>query len=277
MIRHAGVIGWPVEHSCSPLIHGFWLNHYGIEGCYEKLPICPEGFCDFIYGLRDRGFIGANVTLPHKQSAFNMVCEADPIATRLQAVNTLVFEDKKILGYNTDGEGFILGLESHLENDQWKNEAVLVLGAGGAARAIIAALADLKIPEIRVANRSKDKIDSLSVLLEGTKTVLQPIHWLQRHIAQKGCGLLVNTTSLGMLGHPPLEMILDDLPSSAIIADIVYVPLETPLLAEGRQRGHICVDGLGMLLHQAMGGFEKWFGIRPQVTQELQNHVLKNL
>lgn len=292
----SGVLGWPVAHSRSPLIHGHWLQTHGIDGSYEKLAVAPEDFAAFVRAMPARGFVGCNVTVPHKTAAFELADSADALATRLGAANTLVFSDGKITAYNTDGYGFLANIEASLreagENTSrkidrkldWQNHPVLVLGAGGAARAIIAALADAGVPELRVANRSADKVPPLAALCAAgsPSPTFTPVDWAAREDALAGCRLVVNTTSLGMTGQPPLDLSLDGLGTlnddiPALVADIVYAPLQTTLLQRAARAGHIVCDGLGMLLHQAVPGFEMWFGTRPQVTPALRDMVIADL
>jgi shikimate dehydrogenase len=268
--RLAGIIGWPVEHSRSPRLHGFWLQRHGIDGAYVPLPIRPEAFALAVRGLAAAGFAGANVTAPHKLAAFEICDTVEASARRAGAVNTLVFQDGRITGRNTDGIGFIANLRAH-GVDPAAGPA-LVLGAGGAARAVVAALQDTGVT-VTVANRTRARADALARDLPG----LVAIDWSARSAAVADHALLVNTTSLGMLGHPPLELDLDAAPAGLAVADIVYVPLETPLLAAARARGLRPVEGLGMLLHQAVSGFAAWFGVTPVVDDELRRFVAGDL
>ncbi len=268
--RLAGIIGWPVEHSRSPRLHGFWLERHGIDGAYVPLPIRPEAFALAVRGLAAAGFAGANVTAPHKLAAFEICDTVEASARRAGAVNTLVFEDGRITGRNTDGLGFVANLRAH-GVDPAAGPA-LVLGAGGAARAVIAALQDTGVT-VTVANRTRARADALARDLPG----LVVADWSARSAAIADHALLVNTTSLGMLGHPALEVDLDGAPAGMAVADIVYVPLETPLLAAARARGLRPVEGLGMLLHQAVAGFAAWFGVTPVVDEELRRFVAGDL
>jgi shikimate dehydrogenase len=268
--RLAGIAGWPVTHSRSPRLHGFWLNRHGIDGAYVPLPIRPEHFAAAVHGLRAAGFRGMNVTQPHKLSAF-AVCDAvDDTARRAGAVNTMVFADDGILGSNTDGSGFV----AHLRASGVDPAAgpVLLLGAGGGARAVAAALLDAGA-RVTVANRSADPAAALARDLPG----LSVIDWEARDAALADHALLVNATSLGMQGKPKLALDLDRAAPGLAVADIVYVPLETPLLAAARARGMRAVDGLGMLLHQAGLGFAAWFGVKPVVDEELRRFVAGDL
>jgi shikimate dehydrogenase len=268
--RLAGIIGWPVEHSRSPRLHGFWLERHGIDGAYVPLPIRPEAFGLAVRGLVAAGFAGANVTAPHKLAAFDICDTIEASARRAGAVNTLVFQDGRIIGRNTDGLGFIANLRAH-GVDPAAGPA-LVLGAGGAARAVVAALQDAGVT-VTIANRTRERAETLARDLPG----LVVIDWADRSAAISDCALLVNTTSLGMSGHPALDVDLDRARPVLAVADIVYVPLETPLLAAARARGLPAVEGLGMLLHQAVTGFAAWFGVTPVVDDELRAFVAGDL
>jgi shikimate dehydrogenase len=257
--RLAGVFGFPVTHSRSPRLHGFWLQRYGIDGAYIPLGVPPERFGQVVRSLVDLGFRGANVTIPHKLAAFEICDEVAPFARRAGAVNTLVF-----------GFGFLESIREAALG--WRADAgpAVLLGAGGAARAIAAALLDAGAPRVTLVNRTPAKAEALARDLGG------PINVADRPPLAEAA-LLVNTTSLGMQGQPPLEMDLSPLAPSAVVADIVYVPLETRLLAAARARGLVAVDGLGMLLHQARPGFEAWFGVAPQVDQALRDVVAADI
>ena len=268
--RLAGVFGFPVTHSRSPRLHGFWLQRYGIDGAYIPLGVPLERFGAAVRALVDLGFRGANVTIPHKISAFEICDEVAPFARRAGAVNTLVFRDGRIEGSNTDGFGFLESIREAAPG--WRADAgpAVLLGAGGAARAIAAALLDAGAPRVTLVNRTPAKAEALARDLGG------PINVADRPPLAEAA-LVVNTTSLGMQGQPPLEMELGALAPSAVVADIVYVPLETRLLAAARARGLVAVDGLGMLLHQARPGFEAWFGVAPQVDQALRDVVAADI
>jgi shikimate dehydrogenase len=268
--RIAGITGWPVSHSRSPRLHGFWLERYGIDGAYLPLPIEPAHFPAAIRGLMLSGFAGVNVTIPHKLAAFAACDEVDPSARRAGAVNTMVFRDGRIIGSNTDGWGFLQNLRAN-GIDPAAGPA-LILGAGGAARAVAAALQDLGV-RVTVANRTRTRAEALAHELPG----LSVIDWQARDHALRDNALLVNTTSLGMAGHPPVQIDLDRAASGLTVADIVYVPLETPLLAAARARGIHCVEGLGMLLYQAVPGFRAWFGRDPTVDEALARFVAADL
>ncbi len=266
----ACVIGWPVAHSRSPLIHRFWLERLHIAGSYELAAVAPEDFVGFVQGLARHGFIGANVTLPHKETAF-LLCDVTlPAAERLKAVNTLWIEAGLLRGDNTDCAGF-LGAMDH-EAPGWDETlgTAVVLGAGGAARAIVHALQSRGKQRIFVVNRTKARAINLAADFGAPVEV---VDFGDLPDAMAGAGLLVNTTSLGMRGQPPLSLDLAPLPVQAIVSDIVYVPLETPLVKAAKARGLKAVPGLGMLLHQAVPGFERWFGQRPEVTLELRRLI----
>ncbi|MCW0233089.1 MAG: shikimate dehydrogenase [Ferrovibrio sp.] len=279
IIPRAGVIGWPVDHSRSPKLHGFWLQQHGLTGRYDRLPVPPENLAAFMAALpREPGFRGVNVTIPHKVAVLPYLAQIDPVARRIGAVNTIVVQpDGSLFGSNTDAFGFFESLRAAAgENENmagWQVAAApaVVLGAGGAARAIIVALLDAGVSELRLVNRSFDKAESLAAEFGPAITALD---WEERAAALGGAGLLVNTTSLGMTGQPALDLPLDDLPRAALVSDIVYTPLETDLLARARARGNPAVDGLGMLLHQGRPGFQAWFGVAPAVTPQLRAAVL---
>ena len=268
--RLAGITGWPVSHSRSPRLHGFWLERHGIDGAYVPLPIAPDDFPAAIRGLVLAGFAGVNVTIPHKLAAFAICDTVDESAERAGAVNLLVFENGRITGCNTDGLGFLGNLRAHGVNPA--AGPALVLGAGGGARAIVAVLLQLGIP-VTIANRTRDRAEELAALLPG----LNVIDWDDRDTALPGQSLLVNCTSLGMGDNPPLQIDLDRAAPGMAVADIVYVPMETPLLAAARARGLPAVGGLGMLLHQAVPAFHAWFGVEPVVDDELIRFVASDL
>ncbi len=271
----AGVMGWPVGHSRSPLLHNFWLARAGIDGAYIPLAVPPDRLGEALRALPALGFAGTNVTIPHKEAAFAAVDEADAIARRIGAVNTvLVRGDGSLSGSNTDAFGFVEALRSRLGAWSGAGIAAAVLGAGGAARAIVAALQDEGAGEIRLVNRTRARADALC---ERFGAPLVAVDWDEREAALDGAALLVNTTALGMAGGAPLELRLDGLPAEAVVNDIVYTPLETPLLAAARARGCRAVDGLEMLLHQARPGFAAWYGAEPEVDAALRRHVAADL
>lgn len=269
--RLAGVMGWPVEHSLSPRVHGYWLEHHRIDGVYVPLAVAPRDLERALTALPALGFRGVNLTLPHKERALGLCHEADDLARRVGAVNTIVVRDGKLIGSNSDGFGFLENLKAGAPG--WRPEAAsaVVLGAGGAARAVVAALIDAGAPQVRIVNRTRPRAEALAASLGGAISVHG---WKQRNALLAGAGLLVNTTSLGMAGQPPLDLDLGGLPRDAVVSDLVYAPLMTPLLEAARARGNPLVDGLGMLLHQARPGFEAWFGSRPEVTDALRAFVL---
>ncbi|WP_336079700.1 shikimate dehydrogenase [Thalassospira sp. CH_XMU1448-2] len=271
--RLAGVMGWPVSHSKSPRLHGYWLAKYGIDGSYMPLPVEPENFQAALISLRNLGFSGVNVTIPQKEMAMPECDELSDRARRIGAVNTVTFaKDGRLLGDNTDGFGFIENLRQEAPGIDFTSGPAVVLGAGGASRAILVALLDEGSPEIRIANRTRKRAED--VTREFNDPRLKVIDWPLSPDVLSDVALLVNTTSLGMVGQPKLDIDLDGLPTSALVTDIVYAPLVTDLLAQARERGNPIVDGLGMLLHQARPGFHRWFGIDPEVTQELRDFVL---
>jgi shikimate dehydrogenase len=274
MVR-ACVIGWPVEHSRSPLIHRYWLKQYGIDGAYEKEAVRPEDFAAFVNALAEHGYVGANVTLPHKEAALRLARSADEAAIAIGAANTLWLDAEGALHVsNTDAYGFMTNLDA--EAPQWNEGlgAAMVLGAGGAARAILYGLIKATDAKILLANRTRARAEALAHVF-GPR--VEVIDWEKRNDALATCGLLVNTTSLGMVGQAPLDIDLAALPQDAVVADIVYTPLLTPLLVAAAKRGNPTVDGLGMLLHQAVPGFERWFGVRPEVTPALRAHAVASL
>jgi len=270
--RFAGVMGWPVAHSRSPRLHGFWLSQNDIDGTYLPLPVRPENLAAALKALPALGFAGVNLTVPHKTAALGLMDRLSDEAKRIGAVNTVVVaSDGRLEGSNTDGYGFLAHLKASAPQWRVKNGAAVVLGAGGAARAIAVALLDAGVEELRLVNRTAARAEEMATAF-GKR--IKRVAWQDRALALKDAGLLVNSTTLGMSGQPALEIALDHLPRSAAVYDIVYVPLETPLLAAARLRGNTTVDGLGMLLHQARPGFAAWFGIEPEVTPELREFVL---
>jgi len=267
-------MGWPVRHSRSPRLHGYWLAHYGIDGVYLPFPVQPEHLRDALRALPMLGIMGVNLTIPHKEAALAIMDEIHPEARLVGAVNTVVVgRDGRLFGSNTDIEGFRSSLLVSGAPLTPAGSAV-VIGAGGAARGVIAALGKLGFRRIRLVNRTPARSEGLIRDLAPLDLDITPVDWDARDIALEGAGLLVNTTSLGMAGEPELDLDLGSLPADAVVTDIVYAPLETPLLAAARARGLFAVDGLGMLLHQARPGFHAWFGRDPEVTPALRAHVL---
>ena len=276
--RLAGIMGWPVSHSRSPALHNFWLGEYGIDGVYVPLPVRPEQLRQALRALPALGFRGCNLTIPHKEAALSIVDRVDPLARRIGAVNTvIVAPDGALEGRNTDAFGFRENLRDCAPDWDPAAGGAVVLGAGGAARAVVAALIEARVPEIRLVNRTIGRAEILARDLAAPHGRVSAHPWAARDALLDGAGLLVNTTSLGMTGAPELEIDLSQLPTGAVVVDIVYVPLNTPLLVAARQRGHRTVDGLGMLLHQGRPGFEAWFGTPARVTRELRAAVLTTL
>lgn len=269
--RLAGVMGWPVAHSRSPMIHGYWIGHYGLSGAYVLLPVAPERLANALRGLAALGFAGCNVTIPHKVPALQLVDRVDAFARRIGAINTIVVErDGTLSGYNNDGFGYVQSLCD--AKPDWRADAgpIVVLGAGGAARAVAATLADADAREIRLLNRTPQHALDIA---QAVGAVVKALPWEQRHDALADAALVVNTTSQGMSGQPPLDISLAALPRHALVSDVIYVPLETPLLAAARARGNITVNGLGMLLNQARPAFKAWFGVMPEITPELRRRI----
>jgi shikimate dehydrogenase len=263
--KAACVIGWPVEHSRSPMIHGYWIKKHGLNAEYRREAVPPDQFEAFVSNLAKRGYVGANVTIPHKEAA-RALSKPDSAVETIGAANTLWLDGAKLRSTNTDAEGFINNLDASAPGWNRGLETAVVIGAGGTARAIVYGLSERDVPRIHVVNRTFERAvalcDDFGSRMGGLCS---------------GAGLLVNATSLGMTGKPPLVINLAGLSASAVVADVVYAPLETALLAAARRRGLRTVDGLGMLLHQAVRGFELWFGVRPQVTPELRALVQADL
>lgn len=275
MTRRVCIIGWPAGHSRSPLIHNHWIARYGIDDAvYERLAIPPDALTGKLARLGET-YIGANVTVPHKEAAFACLRAHDPVAKRLGAVNTLVKTPEGFEGRNTDGYGFLENLKDRHPAWQASSGRAVVLGAGGAARAIALALEQADCPEIILVNRSKERAERLIADLALVKA--RALGWDELEAALATASLLVNATTLGMTGAPDMTIDLSRLPRNALVTDIVYSPLQTKLLREAQAAGLATVDGLGMLLHQAVPGFEAWFGVRPEVTQELRNLIIADL
>ena len=268
----AGVIGSPVTHSKSPKLHGYWLNRYGIVGHYIPMEIAPDDLEDTLRALPKAGFVGLNVTIPHKERVLTIADQVTDRAALMGAANTLVFgKDGKIHADNTDGHGFLENLRQGAPG--WTADAgpAAVIGAGGAARAVVSALIDAGAPEIRLSNRTKTRAEALRQEFGVKVTVYD---WVQAGNMMEGAATVVNTSSLGMVGKPEMRIPLDALSADTVVTDLVYTPLETKLLAEAKSVGCMTVDGLGMLLHQAAPGFERWFGVRPEVDEALRQAVL---
>lgn len=268
----AGVIGHPIAHSRSPALHGFWLKRYGIKGHYIPMDVAQADLAETLAFLPKLGFVGLNVTLPHKEAVLSLADVVTDRAALIGAANTLIFrKDGKIHADNTDGAGFIANLRQHAP--KWAPQAgpAAVFGAGGAARAVIAALVELGVPEIRLANRTRPRAE---VLRSDFGARVQVVDWVQAGNMVQGCALVINTTSLGMAGKADFRVPLDGITPGMIVTDLVYTPLMTPFLLEARARGAHVVDGLGMLLHQAVPGFERWFNHRPEVDEATRTAVL---
>ena len=264
----AGVMGWPVAHTRSPAIHNHWITRYGLKGAYVQLPVHPDRLEAAICGLSALGFAGCNVTVPHKVSAMHFMDELHPTARRVAAINTIVVQpDGRLLGMNNDGAGYIQSLRD--ADPSWRGDVgpALVLGAGGAARAIVVALLDEGVPELRITNRTLERAQELA---EAFGDRVKVVPWAERNEAMAGVSLLVNTTTQGMHGQSPLDVAIDALPLTAMVSDAIYIPMETALLTQARLRGNRTVNGLGMLLNQARPAFASWFGVLPDITPELR-------
>ncbi len=295
-IRKVAVIGYPVKHSLSPKLHGYWLDFYkdelavkGVKGEYGMLEVKPEDLEKTLLGLKDNGYVGCNITVPHKERAFEIVSKfgsIDNTAKLIGAVNTIAVINGKLFGTNTDAYGFIENIKSYYSNFKFSSGRSVVLGAGGAARAVIYGLANSGVERVIITNRTASKAEELKILADdisklklakNIKIEAKVIDWEKKENILDNANILVNTTSLGMTGQPDLDINLDKLPKDALVTDIVYKPLETTLLKNARNHGNKVVDGLGMLLYQAQGGFELWFGIKPEVTEELRKHILSGI
>jgi len=268
----AGVLGYPIAHSLSPQLHGFWLKKHHIAADYKAYEVAPEKLADFLKSLAQKDFRGVNLTIPHKEAALEILDTVDDLARRIGAVNTVVVEqDGTLRGMNTDAYGFITNLKEKAPKWQAKEGPAALFGAGGAARALIVGLLDAGVEEIYLLNRTFERAQKLGQILADKR--IKPLPWDQRNDILAHVNLLVNSTSQGMRGHEALDINLDLLSTQAVVSDIVYNPLETPLLKAARRRGNPVVDGLGMLLHQAVPAFEAWFGLRPQVDLALYQHM----
>lgn len=271
----AGVVGWPVEHSLSPRLHNYWLESYGIDGAYVPLPVKPENLDFVLRALPRMGFAGCNVTVPHKEAAAKAVDHLNPQAKRLGSVNTIIVRaDGTLEGRSTDGYGFIHNLMAASPDWQAGSGPAVIFGAGGAARSIVPALMEEGARDIRIVNRTLEKAEKLCRDLAMEGVALRPCPFESAPDALEDAALVVNTTSLGMKGQPPLNVSLETLPTDALVTDIVYSPLITPFLEKADKRGNRIVDGLGMLIHQARPGFAAWFGREPDITGDLKNYLL---
>jgi shikimate dehydrogenase len=268
----AGVMGMPIFQSRSPIIHNHWIGVHGVKAAYGHFPVQIDRVEAAVRGLAALGMAGCNITLPHKVKAMPLMDHLTPMAQRVGAINCIVVQaDGSLHGHNNDGYGYIQSLKD--EKPDWHADAgpITILGAGGAARAVIISLIDAGAREIRLLNRTREKADQLASL---NPQVVQVLDWSQRHAALAGAAMLVNTTNQGMYDQPPLELHLDELPRTALVSDLIYVPLETPLVKAAKARGHVAVNGLGMLLNQAVPAFEAWFGIKPVIDAALRQKIL---
>lgn len=273
-MKKACVIGYPIAHSRSPLIHNHWLNTYGIKGIYEKCAVEPEKLGEFLRNLETNGYVGCNVTIPHKETAINFVQNVDSIVTKTGSLNTIYAENNTMKATSTDGEGFYQNLVTSMAGFDLTGKNVLILGAGGSARAVIERLLRVSVANIHIINRTQARSEELALLF-GPKVIASLP--LNLPLLMQTTDLLINTTSQGMQGQPELEIDLTPLPATAIVADLIYVPLKTKLLLAAEARGLKAVGGLGMLLHQAVVGFEKWFGVKPVVTDELYRLIARDI
>lgn len=268
----AGVMGWPIAQSRSPAIHNHWIETYGLEGRYVPLAVRPERLGDAIRGLPALGFRGCNLTMPHKQNAMAMIDGVSETARRIGAINCIVVDDDgRMTGTNHDGNGYVMSVQEVAP--QWKpgDGPIAILGAGGAARAIMVAMLERGAGEIRLVNRTLDTAERIARELGAA---IKPVAWKRRNDAIHDVALLVNATNQGMTGHPPLEISLDRLSPHTLVSDLVYVPPETPFLAAARARGNVTINGLGMLLHQARPAFQAWFGVMPEITDALRARIM---
>ncbi len=271
----AGVMGWPVMHSRSPMLHNYWFKQHSLAGTYVPLAIRPEGLAAALRALHPLGFAGCNLTIPHKEQAMMIVDEVDTVAKRIGAISCVVARpDGSLAGTNNDCYGFIHAVRQ--EQPGWKPDAgpIVVIGAGGGSRAVCYGLAQEGAKEIRLVNRTRERAQAIAEEFGGP---IRALPWDERHAALEGAAMVVNTTSQGMVGQPELDLRLDKLPKRALAADIVYIPLETPFLAAARKRGNATLNGLGMLLHQARPAWKAWFGIEPEVTAELRAMIEKTI
>jgi shikimate dehydrogenase len=273
-MKRACVIGWPIEHSRSPLIHGYWLKKYGIDGAYTKEAVPPEAVTQFLRSLTQNGFVGCNVTVPHKEAAFSAADVRDASALAVSAANTLWIEGGKLHAANTDTYGFMTYLNECAPGWDANDLPVSILGAGGAARAIIDGFLEAEVPEVRVFNRTRGRAEALA---EHFGPRVKAFDWRERGRRSRKAAVLVNTTTIGINGVGSLDIDFHTFDPTCVVCDIVYVPLETELIVRALGRGLRTVDGLGMLLHQAVPGFEKWFGVRPEVTRELRDLIVADI
>lgn len=271
----AGVMGWPVAHSRSPLIHNHWIREHHLNGAYGLFPVNPTELQSAIRGLKALGLSGCNITIPHKVNAMALVDWVQPLAQRMGAINTIVVQpDGSLHGFNNDGFGFMQSLLA--ADPTWRADGspIVVIGAGGAARGILVSLIDAGATNIRLINRTQSKAEDLADSFGDSVTCIK---WNDREDALSNASLLINTTNQGMHGEPALALDLNKLPTTAVVFDAIYIPLETPLLNQARLRGNPTVNGLGMLLHQARPAFHAWFGVMPEVTDKLFNEVMNTI
>jgi shikimate dehydrogenase len=264
----AGVMGWPVMHSRSPKLHNHWLAQYGLTGTYLPLAVKADGLRAALRALPALGFSGCNLTIPHKEAALRIVDQVDPLARRIGAMNCVVVApDGSLAGYNFDAFGYVASIKEAQPGWRADRGPIVMIGAGGGARAVLVGLIDEGAHEIRLINRTPARAQALALELGGP---IKAMAWGDREAALAGAAMLINTTNQGMVGEPPLDLALDKLPKNALVSDIIYIPRETPLLIAAKKRGNPTVNGLGMLLHQARPAFQAWFGIMPEVTGELR-------
>jgi shikimate dehydrogenase len=273
-MKRACVIGWPIDHSRSPAIHGYWLELYGIDGDYTRVAVPPDGLAAFLESLAERGFQGCNVTVPHKEAVFRLVDETDATARATGAVNTLWLDNGRLYGANTDVYGFMTYLGLRVPGWTKRNAPVAILGAGGAARAIVFGFLEAGVEEIWLFNRTRDRAEAVARQFGPRVKVFD---WESRSEQARQASVLVNATSLGLKGIGGLAMDFSGFDADCVVADIVYVPLETELIRDAKACGLRTVDGLGMLLHQAVPGFEKWFGVQPEVTPHLYERIAADI
>ncbi len=271
----AAVIGHPIDHSKSPLIHNYWINAYGLKGSYEAIDIAPEDLKNGVQRLVDEGYVGFNITVPHKEAIRALCADVDHNAQAIGAVNTVAIHGGLMRGMNTDGFGFLHNIWESAPDFEFIGKRAVILGAGGAARAIISGLIGEEIDQIVLVNRTREKAEKVKDEMGFLSDLIVTADWDERNQILEGADLLVNTTSLGMDGQPPLEIDLSALPENALVNDIVYAPLDTELLIQAKERGNTAITGIGMLIHQARPAFKAWFGLLPDVTDELKELVLK--
>jgi shikimate dehydrogenase len=271
----AGVMGYPVAHSRSPVIHNHWIAQYGLRGSYVLLPVQPDQLSDALGGLKALGFAGCNVTIPHKVQAMKAMDWLHPVAKQMGAINTIVVQENGALhGFNNDGFGYIQSIKDAKPNWKASDGPITVLGAGGAARAIVLSLINEGAKEIRLINRTQSKAQGLADEFEQyAASVVKVYDWSERSQALAGVAMLINSTNQGMHGQPELDISLEELPVTALVSDAIYIPLETPLLLSAKKRGNQTVNGLGMLLNQARPAFEAWYGVKPEITAELMRAI----